>query len=197
VVVAFDIGNFREVISGISGLVQRLLSGVRWLDANLEKTVILVAYVALTGIIAVEVVRRFLLNEQVAWSTTVPAYMFVWLAWPGAALAVRLRAHLAFNEFRTALPRIGQYIALQVDYLLFLAFAAVAIYYSYDLVLLQQNNFSTVPGTLTLPSWWFYLATPVGWTLLAFRVLQNAVEDFNDLCNGRPLKVGGGLANLD
>ncbi|KAA3622866.1 MAG: TRAP transporter small permease [Proteobacteria bacterium] len=173
------------------------LCALRWLDANLEKTIIFVAYVACAGIIAVEVVRRFLLNEQVAWSTTVPSYMFIWLTWPGAALGVRMRAHLSFGEFRNAMPRIGQYIAMQVDYVLYLVFAVVAVYYSYDLLGLQIQNFSTVPGTFTLPSWWFYLATPVGWSLLVLRVIQNAVEDFNDMRTGRPLKTSGGLGNLD
>jgi TRAP-type C4-dicarboxylate transport system permease small subunit len=169
---------------------------VIWLDSNIEKSVILVAYVTCAGIISVEVVRRFMFNEQVAWSTTIPAYMFVWLTWPGAALAVRTRAHLAFNEYRSKLPRIGQYFALQVDYILYLVFAMVAIYYSYDLLLVQQNNFSTVPGTFSVPSWWFYMATPVGWTLLVFRVLQNALEDYRDLSSGRPLKVEGGFSNV-
>lgn len=173
------------------------VGALRWLDANLEKSIIFVAYVACAGIIAVEVVRRFLLNEQVAWSTTVPSYMFIWLTWPGAALGVRMRAHLSFGEFRKAMPRVGQYVAMQVDYLLYLIFAVVAVYYSYDLLGLQIQNFSTVPGTFTLPSWWFYLATPVGWSLLVLRVIQNAVEDFKDFRNGRPLRTSGGLGNLD
>ncbi|MEX0729767.1 MAG: TRAP transporter small permease [Aquisalimonadaceae bacterium] len=172
-------------------------SAFRWLDANLEKTIILIAYVACAGIIAVEVVRRFFFNEQAAWSTSVPAYMFVWLTWPGAAYGVKIRAHLAFGEFRQRLPRAAQYAALQVDYILFLIFAVVAIYYSYELLGVQANNFSTVPGTVSLSTVWFYLATPIGWTLLVYRVLQNALQDFRDLINGRPLDLGGGLEALD
>lgn len=172
-------------------------AGTRWLDANLEKTIILVAYSTCAGIIAVEVIRRFLLNEQAAWSTTVPAYMFVWLTWPGAALAVRLRAHLSFTEVRERLPRIAQYVVMQIDYLLFIGFAVIAIYYSMDLVQLQIDNSSTVPGTRNVLSWWFYLATPVGWALLVFRVLQNAVEDFSDLRAGRALKTSGGISSID
>jgi TRAP-type C4-dicarboxylate transport system permease small subunit len=26
--------------------------------------------------------------------------------------------------------------------------------------------------------WWFYLATPVGWTLIIYRVLENLYEDW-------------------
>ena len=172
-------------------------SPIRWLDTNLEKVIILVAYTACAGIIAIEVFRRFFWGQQVAWSTTIPAYMFVWLTWPGAAYGVKVRAHLAFTEFRARLPRLWQYVALQVDYLLFIVFGTVAIYYSYDLLLVQIHHGSTVPGTITIPAWWFYLATPVGWALLIFRVLQNAVQDYRAYFGGRPLNLGGGISSID
>ena len=174
-----------------------LLAPVLWLDRNLERTVILVAYTACAGIIATEVVRRFLFDQQVSWSTTIPAYMFVWLTWPGAAYGVKIRAHLAFSEFRAKLSRPIQYILLQIDYVLFLIFGCVAVYYSYELLLVQQNNFSTVPGTITVPAWWFYLATPVGWTMLMSRVLQNAVQDLVAMRTGQPLNIGGGITAID
>lgn len=182
---------------GGSPLREYCVAAARWLDANLEKAIILVAYSTCAGIIAVEVIRRFLLNEQAPWSTTIPAYMFVWLTWPGAALAVRLRAHLSFTEIRERLPRFAQYVVMQFDYLLFIGFAVIAIYYSMDLVQLQIDNSSTVPGTRNVLSWWFYLATPVGWALLVFRVLQNAVDDFSDLRAGRALKTSGGISSID
>lgn len=190
-------GERQEPAGTAAGKPGRLSRSVRYMDANLEKGIILVAYVACAGIIAFEVGRRFLLDQQVPWSTTVPAYMFVWLTWPGAALAVRLRAHLAFNEFRMNLPRRGQYLALQLDYILYLIFAFFAIRYSYELVEMHQNNFSAVPGTVDLPSWWFYLATPVGWGLLVIRVLQNAFEDLQAMRHGAPLRIAAGFGNLE
>lgn len=170
---------------------------LRYVDAHLEKGIILVAYTACAGIIAFEVGRRFLLDEQVSWSTTVPAYMFVWLTWPGAALAVRMRSHLAFNGVRQNLSRWGQYASMQIDYVLYLTFAFVAVYYSFELVQMHQNNFSSVPGTVDLPSWWFYLATPVGWSLLVLRVFQNAWEDFRAVRSGSDLRMAAGFGSLD
>ena len=172
------------------------LKGLRWLDDNLERYIILVAYSVCAGIIAFEVGRRFLLGQQASWSTTIPAYMFVWLAWPGAAYGVKVRAHLAFSDFRQRLPRHVQYILMQLDYVLFIIFACVAVYYSINLLTIQVANGSVVPGTLTVPSWWFYLATPVGWALLAIRVVQNAFQDFIALRSGAPLDLGGGIAAL-
>lgn len=188
--------NYRHTSGQPIMVIKSSMAILRWIDINLEKTIILTAYTACAGIIVVEVLRRFLIGEQVAWSTSIPAYMFVWLTWPGAAYGVKIRAHLAFAELRSRLPRLAQYLLMQIDYLLFLVFAGVAIFYSYELLLLQEQNFSTVPGTLDTPTWWFYMATPVGWGLLVFRVVQNAVQDWQDFFGGKPLRLGAGLSEM-
>lgn len=166
-----------------------------WLDANLEKWILILAYVTCAGIVFVEVVRRFLFNDQAAWSTTVPAYMFLWLTWLGCSYAVRLRVHLRFAELRNQFPRSVQYALMQLDYILYIVFGIVVIYWAIDLLDLQILNESLVPGTDDLPAWWFYMATPVGWTLLLFRVTQCAVQDFLDFKNGRPLKTSATLGD--
>lgn len=150
---------------------------VTWLDENLEKVIILSAYSACAGIIAVEVFRRYLLSTQAPWSTTIPAYMFLWLTWIGAAYGVKIRGHLCFSELRDRLPLLVQFVLTQIDAVLLLVLATIVIKNSYDLLLLQMMNFSVVPGTDDVPSWWFYSATPVGWSLLVFRVFQNMWQD--------------------
>lgn len=167
---------------------------LRWLDANLERVIMLVAYTICAGIIAVEVFRRYFFQVQAPWSTSIPSYMFLWLTWIGAAYAVRARLHLSFGEIRAALPRNVQYLLMQSDYVLFVAFGLVVIYWSYDLLVLQYQNESVVPGTNDVPAWWFYSATPVGWSLLLLRVVQCAVEDWRDWRSGGPLKIRGSLA---
>ena len=170
-----------------------LMKVLHWLDANLEKWILILAYVTCATIVFVEVIRRFFFGLQEAWSTTVPAYMFLWLTWLGCSYAVRLRVHLRFAEIRNRFPRIVRYWLMQMDYLLYIVFGLVVIYWSADLLDLQMTNESLVPGTDDLPAWWFYLATPVGWSLLLFRVGQCAVQDFLDLRRGDPLRSDGSL----
>ncbi len=166
-----------------------LLATYHWLDNNLEKWFLVVAFASCAGIIAVEVFRRYILKEQAPWSTYVPSYLFLWLTWLGAAYCVKLRSHLVFNEFRERMPRVWQYIFMQVDYVLYFVFGIIVIYWSYDLVALHMEMESIVPGTDDVLSWWFYSATPVGWTLLLIRVFQNIIIDFNDFRSGAPLKL--------
>lgn len=170
-----------------------LRAGLRWFDANAEKVVLLVAYAICAGIVAVSVFRRYVFSEQWPWSTSIPAYMFLWLTWLGASYGIKIRAHLSFGAFRAVFPRRVQYWLMQLDYVLFLALASVVIVKSYDLLVLQYMNFSVVPGTDSVSSWWFYSATPVGWTALVARIVQNAWQDFRAMRNGAPLKVSGTL----
>ena len=72
------------------------LAVYRWLDLNLEKTVLVLAYAGCAGIIAVEVFRRYVFDAQAPWSTFVPSYLFLWLTWLGASYCVKLRNHLVF-----------------------------------------------------------------------------------------------------
>ena len=164
---------------------------LKWLDDNLEKTVLVIAYALCAGIVAVEVFRRYIVGLKAPWSTFVPSYLFLWLTWLGAAYCVKLRSHLVFNEVRERLPRGWQYFLMQLDYLLFFIFGGIVIYWSFDLVALHFEMESIVPGTDDVLSWWFYSATPVGWTMLLIRVVQNIVIDFKDYTSGAPVRVKG------
>jgi TRAP-type C4-dicarboxylate transport system permease small subunit len=50
-------------------------------------------------------------------------------------------------------------------------------------------NFAIVQGTDNILQWWFYLATPVAWSLLIFRVLQNVRDDIVRYRNHQPFLV--------
>jgi TRAP-type C4-dicarboxylate transport system permease small subunit len=71
-----------------------------------------------------------------------------------------------------------QYFCVSLDGILWLVFGAMVTYYTYQQTVLAYNNFAIVQGTDNMMQWWFYLATPVAWILLMFRVLQNMQEDY-------------------
>ena len=156
----------------------------RWVDRNIEKIVILICYTTMAGIIFVEVIRRFLFNEQAAWSTTIPIYLFLWVTWMGAAYNVKIRTHLRFDELRVRLPYTAQFACLCLDALLWILFAAIVVVFSVEQVQLSYDNFSIVQGTDDVMQWWFYLATPVAWILLVVRALQNLSEDWQTYRRG-------------
>ncbi len=150
---------------------------LRWLDNNAEKTIILISYVVMAGIIFVEVIRRFVFNEQAPWSSTIPVYLFLWVVWAGCAHNVKLRTHLRFDEFRSRLGYTGQFACLLLDAVLWVVFSIIVIYFTAQQVELSRQNFQIVSGTDDVMQWWFYLATPVCFSLVIIRVVQNTWRD--------------------
>ena len=168
---------------------------LRAIDANLEKTIILVNYIIMAAIIFVEVIRRFVFKEQAAWSTTIPIYLFLWVVWIGCAYNVKIRGHLRFDEVRTRLPYRAQFLCLVLDAFLWVVFSSIVIFYTTEQVLISRDNFAIVQGTDNILQWWFYIATPIAFALLIVRQLQNLARDYRRFLNGEPFEIASGIMN--
>jgi TRAP-type C4-dicarboxylate transport system permease small subunit len=166
---------------------------LRWLDDNTEKTVILITYTGMAGIIFVEVIRRFLLNEQAPWSTSIPILLFLWVTWFGASYNVKKRTHLALTEVRSRLPYTLQFACFVLDAVLWVVFAVIVVWYTYDQTYLAYDNFAIVGGTDNVMEWWFYLATPLAWSLIVIRVIQNLLQDIRRYRAGEAFVVQASL----
>ena len=166
---------------------------VRWLDDNAEKTVILVCYLSMTAIIFVEVIRRFAFGQQAAWSSTIPIYLFLWVTWIGCAYTAKQRSHLRFEEIRLRMPYFWQFCSVMLDHIIWIGFSLLVVYFSVEQVQISYDNFAIVQGTDDVMQWWFYLATPVAFCLIIFRVTQNLIEDVRRFRNREPFQIGADL----
>ena len=160
-----------------------------WLDEHLEPTVMHVAYVIMALIVFEQVVLRFVFKTQVAWSTGVSVYMFIWVTWMGASYNVRKRSHLSFGEIRARLPYPAQFACMVADAVLWISMAVVVIYYSVEQIFLLRDNFALVPGTSDMMQWWFYTSNPIGWGLIIYRALQNLRQDISTFRRREPFAV--------
>jgi C4-dicarboxylate transporter, DctQ subunit len=138
---------------------------------------ILFAYSSMAMIIIYAVFERFVLKSQIPWSSSIPIYLFLWVTWIGCAYNVRKRTHLVFNDLRLRMPYRVQFACMCLDALLWIVFASVVLYYAIEQTRLVHMNFAIVQGTDNVMQWWFYMATPVAWSLLIVRVLQNLADD--------------------
>lgn len=159
---------------------------LRWFDANIERVVILVCYSAMALIIVLAVAERYFFSYQSAWSTTIPIYLFLWVTWMGASYNTKLRSHLTFNELRMRFPYKIQFACLVLDAALWVIFGVIVTIYTTEQVTIVYNNFAIVQGTDNIMQWWFYIVTPLAWTLLIFRALQNLAQDFRTFRRGEP-----------
>ena len=158
-----------------------------WFERNFESTIMVVSYLAIGGIIFVEVFRRFVLSEQAPWSTTIPPFLFLIMTWFGCSYNVKLRTHLAFAEFRNAMPRAGQMACLVMDALLWIGFSWVVVVTSTRVVANSASNFQIMLGTDNVMQWWFLISVPLAFTVLVARVLENLLTDIANFRSGETL----------
>lgn len=179
------LGFFVTLIGG--GAVLAVYRYVPLIDRHLERSVMVWTYLIIGAIIFVEVFRRFILNEQVPWSTTLPPFLFLIMTWFGCSYNVRLRTHLAFNEFRMNLPRGGQMFCLAMDAVLWLVLCWVVVVTSTKVAANSAANFQILLGTDDVLQWWFLITVPISFILMAARVLENLLEDIGNYRSGAPL----------
>jgi len=162
------------------------------LDKNAERWLLLVFYVMLVLTMFVEVVRREVFAYSSIWGEEIVRYSFIYLAWIGAAAAVKERGHIRIDVLM-------QYVRPRVKALLYIfgdivmaAVAVVAFYWSLETVLVSAK-FGSVTHGLRISQVWFLMAVPFGFGLVLFRLAQSFLRDIRDLRDGKPVYEGDKL----
>ena len=185
---------FGTIVAIFGGLfIMFVLRSVPFLDDYFEKTILVVTYLIIAGVIFVEVIRRFVFEVQAPWSTTLPPYLFLIMTWVGCAYNTRLRAHLRFTEIRANLPRTGQLMCMTLDAVLWVTFAIIVIVTTLKQTANSASNFQILLGTDNVMQWWFYICVPLSWILLSGRVLENLIDDFRRYHAGEDMILPSGL----
>ncbi|GIT91607.1 hypothetical protein JANAI62_20640 [Jannaschia pagri] len=160
---------------------------VPFIERYLEPTVMVVSYLAIGYIIFEGVLERFYFDGQKPWSTTLPPFLFLIMTWVGCSYNVKLRTHLAFSEFRTAMPRTGQIACLVLDAVLWIVFAWIVIVTTTQDTIAAAANFRFMAGTDNVMQWWFLASVPLAFLALSARVQENLVKDLKNFREGNTL----------
>lgn len=162
------------------------------LNRNAERWALLFFYVLLVVTMVVEVLRREVFSYSSIWGEEIVRYSFIYLAWIGAAAAVRERAHIRIDVLMHYLPQAAKTLVYILGDLVMLVVAVIAVYWSFETVHVSWK-FGSVSHGLRVSMVWFLLAVPIGFSLMIFRLLQSLWRDVNDLRNGRPVYEGDKL----
>ncbi len=164
-------------------------SVLRWLDANGERSAMLVFYVFCCIVIVQEVVRRFVLNYSSAWGEEAARYAFIYLGWLGAAHAVHVRAHIRFDIVIGAVGTRARALLYLLAEALTITFACIAFWWSMHTVA-QLLQFDARAAVLPLNKVWFEAAVPIAFALIVVRSVQHMVSDWKAYCAGTEPSVG-------
>jgi len=162
---------------------------IKRIDRDGERWLLLIFYTMIVATIAVEVLRRFVLEYSSIWGEEIARYSFIYLVWIGTAAAVRERAHIRIDVLFHYLPNRGKAMLYLFGDFVMLAVSLVALYYAVEPVL-TSIKFGSVTHGLRVSSAWFLAAVPFGFTLVAIRLVESIWRDLSDLRAGRPVFEG-------
>ena len=158
----------------------------RWLDSKIEFWLVFLFYTYMTVIIVVEVFRRYVLGGSSTWGEETAIYAFIWMTYIAAAHRVKGRKHLAVEMIRSRMNRTLKFYAFVLSDICFLVLAVAVIYYSIFSVATNIEFGQNMLG-VDLPMALATAGVPIGWTLIAFRVLQRFLLTLRRYKRGQPL----------
>ncbi|MBO9427409.1 TRAP transporter small permease [Labrenzia sp. R4_1] len=162
------------------------------IDKNGERWLLLLFYVMLVLTMFIEVVRREVFAYSSIWGEEIVRYSFIYLAWIGAAAAVKERGHIRIDVLMQYVsPRVKALLYIFGDIIMAIV-AVIAFYWSLETVLVSAK-FGSVTHGLRISQVWFLSAVPLGFALILFRLAQSFLRDFRDLRDGNPVYEGDKL----
>lgn len=165
---------------------------LRRLDQDAEKWALLVFYVMLVLTMAIEVLRREVFSYSSIWGEEIVRYSFIYLAWIGAASAVKDRVHIRIDVIMHYLgTRTKAALYIFGDMVMF-GVAAIALYWSWEAVHVSWT-FGSVTHGLRISQVWFLLAVPIGFALMMVRLTQSLLRDIRSFRDGTPVYAGSTL----
>ena len=165
---------------------------LRRIDRDAERWLLLMFYVMLVITMAIEVLRREVFSYSSIWGEEIVRYSFIYLAWIGAAAAVKERAHIRIDVLMHYLgPRPKALLYIFGDLVMFIV-ALVALYWSIETVHISAK-FGSVTDGLRISKVWFLMAVPLGFGLMIWRLLQSFQRDYRALRDGTPVFEGDKL----
>lgn len=162
------------------------------IDRDAERWLLLTFYVLLVATMAIEVLRREIFAYSSIWGEEIVRYAFIYLAWIGAAVAVKDRGHIRIDVLLHYVPpRVKALIYIFGDLVMFVV-AVIALYWSFETVHVSWK-FGSVSHGLRVSMVWFLMAVPVGFALMIFRLVQSFLRDLRSLRDGTPVYEGDKL----
>jgi len=160
-------------------------------DEKLEYWLITFFYGYFCLIILVEVIRRYVFGSSSEWGEMTARYAFVYLVYIAAAEVAKSNDHIRIDLVPRLLGPRGR-LALYIYFdVLYVILAGLVIYYSLDAVQLSITTDTLMTG-LDLNMAFAQAALPVGWVLLAYRVIQRFVRTISGYRRCGEVAVGGG-----
>ena len=81
---------------------------LHWLDENLEEFLLVVFLIAMTLIMGIQVLSRYVLGQSLSWSEEITRYLFIWSGFLSVSYCSKKCLSIKIEQFVAIFPRRGK-----------------------------------------------------------------------------------------
>ena len=153
---------------------------LRWLDDNLEETLLIALLVVMTLLMGLQVFSRYILHASLSWSEELTRYLFIWSGFLSISYCIKKWISIKIDQIILLFPKPVYVVAqLILNVILFALFAYLAWH---ALTYLQMSIASGQKSpALGLPMPFVQAAPLVGFSLASVRALQQIVLEIGNI----------------
>lgn len=151
-----------------------IMDVLKKINDRFEEYFAAVLLVIMTILIFFQVISRFILNTPLAWSEETARYIFIWLIYISAALAVKRQEHIRVEIGLVLLKGKGKKIGYIITDIIFLIFSYFLVKDGFLLVQKLTEHGQTSPA-VGFSMNYIYAIIPIGYGLMTVRLIQNII----------------------
>lgn len=139
--------------------------------SRLEESLIALGLISAATILFINVVLRYFFESGIVWAEEYTRYAIIWITFIGGSVAVREGEHLAVTALLEVMDeKRGRYLRFFAT-LCSVAFSAFLAVWGTILTLSIRQTGQVTPS-MEIPSYWVYVAIPLGGALMTLRFGQ-------------------------
>lgn len=150
------------------------------LATGIEEVLPAVLLIVMTGIVAGDVVLRYLFSQPQAWVHELALLLFVWQLFLGAAGAARRRLHIGVEFFASLLSGRMRALHLVLANLMMTTIVAISATLALRFALAARRDFQVLGVSYT----WMYMAVPIGLGLFSLHATGDTLAALRALVTG-------------
>ncbi len=138
---------------------------------SIEMVIASVSLLMMTGITAVQVFNRYVLQSSLDWSEELARYLFIWAVYVGCSYATQMDRHLEVTIVRTLFKgKFARPVTILAS-VFTLAFCIFATVMGVKFVIFLASTGQKTPA-LEIHAYWVYLCMPVGLGFMGLRTIE-------------------------
>ncbi len=146
------------------------MKGLKWLNNNLEETLMGISLWAIVLIMGLQVIMRYVFKQSISWSEEMSRYFFIWFTFLGISYAVHNNSHIRLDIIEQFVPALKKPLEYIGD-LFFLLFCAYMIKPGITVIYFLKNSNQLSPA-MQFPMLFVYAALWIGLLLTIVRLIQ-------------------------